>query len=120
MLQLFANTLMGDHMYSAHSWENNLQQVQTQLSYKPKTILQTLIPVLKSTSHFARLEKKDQPKSSNIWEVIDSENCGYLIGKKVLFQKTVLVSMCPRVPKTAQICASSLLSWISINLGEIE
>ena len=57
MLQLFVNTLTADHMYSAHSWEKIVQQVQTQLSYKLKNISQIVLAFLKSTWDFAHLEK---------------------------------------------------------------
>ena len=45
----FFNTLTADHTYSYHNWEKFTQQVQTQLSSKPKIFSGSVIEFLKST-----------------------------------------------------------------------
>ena len=110
MVVLFVHKFTAHHMYSANYWDKIWQEVQMQLSYKSKTISQIFIAFSKYTWNVAYLEKKDQLDSSNIWEVIDSKKCAYLNAKKPLFQKTHQESTCSRVPKTAQISATSLLS----------
>ena len=49
---------------------------------------QTFIAFLRSSENFVHFEKKDQPHTLNISEVIDSEKCGYLNARKLLFQNT--------------------------------
>ena len=78
MLRLFVKTLMGDHMYTADSWEKFLQLVQTQFSLKPKTIYRILVAFLKSTQNFAHFEKKNELDGWNILEVINCEKSSYL------------------------------------------
>ena len=110
MFGLSVNTLMSDHMYSAHFWEKIQQQNKTQFCEKPKTISQICITFFKSTWNFAHLEKKYQLDSSNILEVIDSEKCSCLNAKKLLFQNTLQESTCSRLPKTVPVCAAWFLS----------
>ena len=69
---------------------------------------------------FSTFKKKDVLDRSNICEVIDFKKCAYLNGKKLLFYNTLRESTSSGVPNTAQICAASLLSEISINLRQNE
>ena len=55
-------------------------------------------------------EKKDQRYTLNIWEVIDSEKCGYLNAQKLLFQNTLPESTCSQVLNTAERTMAALLS----------
>ena len=73
-----------------------------------------------STQNFEHFQKKDQLHSFNISEVIDSEKCGYLNARKLLFQNTLRESTRSRVKNTAEINMAALLSQISINLKHVE
>ena len=57
-----------------------------------------------------RFENEDQLHSLNISEVIDSEKCGYLNARKLLFQNTLRGSTCSRVENVDVICTAPLLS----------
>ena len=48
------------------------------LTKKPKTFCRFFIAFLKSTLNFEHFEKKNEPHSSSISEVVDSERHGYL------------------------------------------
>ena len=65
-------------------------------------------------------EKKDQLYKFNISEVIDSEKCGYLNARKLLFQNTLPESMWSRVLNTANLIMAALLSERSIDPPHIE
>ena len=89
ILRLFGKTVTDDHMYYRHNWHQFRQQIQTPLSPKVKIVSQIFFAFLKSTENFAYFQEKDQLHSLNILEVIDSERCGYLNARKLLFQNTV-------------------------------
>ena len=89
ILGLFFNTLTSDHMYSCYIWEKFLQQLQTQLSSKPKTFSQIFIAFSRSTEKFQPFQTEYQLHSLNIFEVIDSKKCGYLNARKLLFQNAI-------------------------------
>ena len=65
-------------------------------------------------------EKKDQLYKFNISEVIDSEKCGYLNARKLLFQNTLPESTWSRVLNTANLIMAALLSERSIDPPHIE
>ena len=65
-------------------------------------------------------EKKDQLYKFNISEVIDSEKCGYLNARKLLFQNTLPESTWSRVLNTANLIMVALLSERSIDPPHIE
>ena len=52
---------------------------------KKKMFSEIFITFLQSTQKFGEFETKDQLRSLNILEVIDSEKCGYLNTWKFLF-----------------------------------
>ena len=52
--------------------------MQMQLPEKPKTFCQFFIAFLKCTLNFEHFEKKNEPHSLSISEVIDSERRAYL------------------------------------------
>ena len=54
--------------------------------------------------------KKDQLYSLNIFEVIDSENYGYLNAGKLVLQNILRESSCSRVLNTAETAMAALLS----------
>ena len=110
MLGLFLNTSTADHMYSAHSWEKIRQKFKRNYLKNQKQFLKVLLPFWKSTWNFAHLEKKDHLDRSNILEVIDYEKFAYLNTKRLFSQNTPMESTCSRVPNTAEMSTSSLLS----------
>ena len=89
-----SNMVRTNDKYSCHNWEKFLQKVQPQLSSKPKIFFASFITFLKFTENFEGFFKKDHVHSSIIFEVIESEKCGYLNARKVLFQNTLLKSTC--------------------------
>ena len=70
--------LTSNYDYSRSDRENLLLPIQLQLSDKLKTFSQFFIAFLESTSNFEHFEKKDEPHSSSIYEVTDSERRAYL------------------------------------------
>ena len=58
MLGQFVNSLTADDKYSRQNRENFLQEIQMQLSQKPKTFTQFFIAFLDSTSSFEYFKKK--------------------------------------------------------------
>ena len=85
---LFVNTLMADGKYSRSNRENFRQPIQMQLSQKPETFIQFFIAVLKFTSRFENVERKDKPRSFSICETIGSEKGAYLNALHVLLKNT--------------------------------
>ena len=64
--------------------------------------------------------KKDQLHNVNILDVIESDKCGYLNARKLLFKNTLGESTCSLVPKNVEIYAAALLFHISNNPRQIE
>ena len=54
------------------------QQLQTQISQKPKVFSEFFIAYLECASNLEHFEKKDEHPSQVISEIIDSERVGYL------------------------------------------
>ena len=80
----------------------------------------TFIAFSQSPQNFMHVRKKDQLYSLNIWEVTDSEKCGYLNARKLLFQNKLRESTCSRVLKNVDITMAALLSELSIDRTHIE
>ena len=59
-------------------WRNLPQQVQTQISLKPKTFLDFLIALMKFTLKFRVFEKKDQSHSLSINEINNCKTSSYI------------------------------------------
>ena len=79
-LGLLVNALTANDNYSRHNMENSTQQIQMQLSQKPKTFSGFFIPFLKSKSNSVYSEKKiNESHRLSISEIIDCERDGYLI-----------------------------------------
>ena len=76
MLGVFVNTLPADEKSSCHNMENFLQQIQMQVSQKPKTFSLFFTAFLNAASNFEYFEKTDDSHSLSISEIIDSEGGG--------------------------------------------
>ena len=73
ILGLFINILTSAGKYSHHNRENFLQQIQMQLSQKPKNFYQLFFAFLKCTLNSEYFEKKDQTHSLRIFKIINCE-----------------------------------------------
>ena len=65
-------------MHSNRNIQNFPKQFKTQLSKKRKYFSGFFIAFLKCTSSLELFEKKDEPSSFRIAEIIDSKRSGYL------------------------------------------
>ena len=65
-------------------------------------------------------EKKDQHYTFNILEVSDSEKCGYLNARKLLFRNTLGESTCSGVLNSVDTNMAALLLQLSIDPTHIE
>ena len=90
-----------EYKYSRRNMQTFAQQVQTPLSLKQKIFSGFFIPLLKSTSNGERFQKKEEPSSLSISEIIDSKGGGYLSARKALLQNSFRYSTCWRVANTA-------------------
>ena len=63
ILVKFVNTLTDDAKYSVQDCENLPLPIKMQLSEKPKTFSEFLVPFLESKSNFERFENKDNRHS---------------------------------------------------------
>ena len=70
--------MTADYMYFRQNVENLPQQVQTQISLKPKTFSGFFIASLKSTLNLEYFEKKDESHSSSITEINNRKTSRYL------------------------------------------
>ena len=77
-----------DDKYSRSNRENLPLPIQRQLSKKLKTFSQFFIAVLECTLNLEHFEK-NEPRSSSIPEVIDSERRAYFNVYKVLLLETL-------------------------------
>ena len=89
ILWLFVNTLTAEYKYSRRDMQTFAQQVQTSLSLKQKTFSGFFIAFLKSTSNGEYFQKKEEPSSLSISEIIDSQSGGYLSAWKALLQNSL-------------------------------
>ena len=78
VLGQFLNTMTADYKYFRQNLENLLQQVQTQISLKPKTFSRFFIASLKSTLNLEYFEKKDESHSLSITEINNCKTSSYL------------------------------------------
>ena len=77
ILILFVNTLTADDKYSCRNMQNFLQQLQTLLSQKRKTLSGFFIAFLKCSWNSKHYAKKDECPSLIISEIIVSERDCY-------------------------------------------
>ena len=75
---MFVNTMTADYKYFRQNLENLRQQVQTQISLKPKTFSGFFIVSLKSTLNLEYFEKKDESHSLSITEINNCKTSSYL------------------------------------------
>ena len=78
VLGQFVNTMTADYKYFRWNVENLRQQVQTQISLKPKTFSRFFIASLKSTLNLEYFEKKDESHSLSITEINNCKTSSYL------------------------------------------
>ena len=79
VLGQFVNTITAVYNYICQNLENLRQQVQTQISLKPKTFSPFFIALMKSTLNLEYFEKKDQSHSLSITEINNCKASSYLI-----------------------------------------
>ena len=77
ILSLFVNTLTADDKYSCRNMQNFLQQLQTLLSKKRKTLSGFFFAFLKCPWNLQYFEKKDECHNLIISEIIFSERGCY-------------------------------------------
>ena len=70
--------MTADYMYFRQNVENLPQQVQAQISLKPKTFSGFFIASLKSTLNLEYFEKKDESHSLSITEINNCKTSSYL------------------------------------------
>ena len=76
--ELFFNKLTTNYEYSRSNRKNLPVTIQRQLSEKLKTFSWFFNAVLECALSLEHFEKKNEPRSSSIFEVIDSEGRAYL------------------------------------------
>ena len=94
LLEQFINILTAAYKYSLWNRENLSEQVPMQTSLKLKTCSPTFKSFLKSTLNSEYFEKKDQPHSLSITEIINCETDSYLNVQKAVFQATLRQTTC--------------------------
>ena len=70
--------MTADYIYFRQNVENLQQQVQTQISLKPKTFSGFFIASLKSTLNLEYFDKKDESHSLSITEINNCKTSSYL------------------------------------------
>ena len=78
VLGQFVNTMTAVYYYFRYNLENLPQQVQKQISLKPKTFSAFFIALMKSTLNLEYFEKKDQSHSLSITEINNCKTSSYL------------------------------------------
>ena len=78
VLGQFVNTITAVYNYIRQNLENLRQQVQTQISLKPKTFSEFFIALMKSTLNLECFKKKDQSHSLSITEINNCKTSSYL------------------------------------------
>ena len=73
---MFVNTLTADDKYSLLNRDNLTQPIWTELSKKQTAFSQLLVAFSKSTLNFEHFQKKDDPHSRFISEIMHPEKRG--------------------------------------------
>ena len=94
VLGQFVNTITAVYNYIRQNLENLRQQVQTQISLKPKTFSGFFIALMKSTLNLEYFEKKDQSHSLSITEINNCKTSSYLSVYKAIFHATLRQPTC--------------------------
>ena len=74
--KLFPNILCANGKYSLLARDNLMQRIQMLLSRKQKTFSEFFSSFLKSSLNLEQIQKKDDPHSSCISEITDSQKHG--------------------------------------------
>ena len=88
ILGLFVNTFTAESTCFRRNMQTSTQQVQTPLSFKPKTFSGFFFAFLKSIWNGEHFEKKGESSSLIISEIIDSKRGGNLSAWKALLQNS--------------------------------
>ena len=94
VLGQFVNTITAVYNYIRQNLENLRQQVQTQISLKPKPFSGFFIALMKSTLNLEYFEKKDQSHSLSITEINNCKTSSYLSVYKAIFHATLRQPTC--------------------------
>ena len=94
VLGQFVNTITAVYNYIRQNLENLRQQVQTQISLKPKTFSGFFIALMNSTLNLEYFEKKDQSHSLSITEINNCKTSSYLSVYKAIFHATLRQPTC--------------------------
>ena len=78
VLGQFVNTMTAVSNCFRYNMENLLQEVQTQMSLKPKTFSWFFIALMKSTLNLESFEKEDQSLSLSITQINNCKTSSYL------------------------------------------
>ena len=84
---MFVNTLTADDKYSVPNRDNLTQPIRTILCQKQKAFSQFFLEFSKFTLNFENFQKKDDPHSFFISEIMHSRKRGWIYVRKVLFQR---------------------------------
>ena len=128
---LFGNqSVRGPQTLLKSPWQHvypNFPAIQDKLSQKTSPLVRSEMLALffafrqyTQFTNFAHFSKKHQLHTLNILVVIDSEKCGRLNARKLLFQNTLGESKYSRVTNTGEICAGARLLLFSINPQQIK
>ena len=83
---MFLNNLTANDNYPLQDYENLSSPIRMQLSLKRKTVSDSVVPFLESTSNFKHFEKKDDRHSYFIPEITECERLGWTTLYKTPFQ----------------------------------
>ena len=101
-------------------WKKSAQPAPLSLTQKPETFCIIFMAFSESEQNSVYFEKKNQLNRSYISEVSDSEKCGYLNARKLLFPNTLPESTCSRVLNTTDTTMEGLSSKLSIDWTHLE
>ena len=94
VLGQFVNTITAVYNYIRQNLENLRQQVQTQISLKPKSFSWFFIALMNFTLNLEYFEKKDQSHSLSITEINNCKTSSYLSVYKAIFHATLRQPTC--------------------------
>ena len=120
ILGLFGNTLTADHMYPRRYTKEISATCSNAIISRKENIFYNFYCIFAICTNFVPFEKKDQLYSLIISELIDSENCGYLNARRLLFYNTLRQSTCSLVLNSTERTMAVLLSQFSIDARHIE
>ena len=88
---MFLNNLTANDNYPLQDYENLSSPIQMQLSLKRKTVSDSVVPFLESTSNFKHFEKKDDRHSYFIPEITECERLGWTKLLQKEYESTVIM-----------------------------